>query len=135
MMVIRCPSAARRRISSIESHRSRRKLPGHDCDGTLFPRRARRPLMPNRRPSRTPLRHRDRNRAPRGLPTYGEAMTITRRHLAALTVLGVLVACGPNSDQVVFQLEADRFANSEWSDPVNLGAPVNSSVNDMNAAL
>src|SRR6267378_4571506 len=62
-------------------------------------------------------------------------MAITRRTLAALTVLGLLVACGPNSDQVVFQLEADRFANSEWSEPVNLGAPVNSSVNDMNAAL
>jgi len=62
-------------------------------------------------------------------------MAITRRNLAAFTVVGLLVACGPNSDQVVFQLEADRFANSEWSDPVNLGAPLNSSVNDMNAAL
>jgi len=62
-------------------------------------------------------------------------MVITRRSLAACTVGAWLVACSPNSDQVVFQLEADRFANSEWSEPVNLGAPVNSSVNDMNAAL
>src|SRR6266566_429813 len=62
-------------------------------------------------------------------------MAITRCDLAALTVVGLLVACRPNYDQVVFQLQADRFANSEWSEPVNLGAPVNSSANDMNAAL
>src|SRR5258705_2162182 len=62
-------------------------------------------------------------------------MAATHRNLAALTVAGLLVACRPNSDQVVFQLEADRFANSEWSEPVNLGAPVNSSANDNNAAL
>src|SRR5437667_7965095 len=62
-------------------------------------------------------------------------MVITRRNLAALTVLGLLVACRPNSDQVVFQLQADRFANSEWSDPVNLGPLVNSSALDGNAGL
>ncbi len=32
-------------------------------------------------------------------------------------------------------IQAMSFANSEWSAPVNLGAPVNSSANDMNAAL
>ena len=62
-------------------------------------------------------------------------MTITRRHLAALTVLGLLVACRPNSDQVVYQLQADRFAGSEWSEPVNLGPVVNSNALDANAGL
>jgi len=59
----------------------------------------------------------------------------TRRHLAPLTVLGLLVACRPNSDQVVYQLQADRFAGSEWSEPVNLGPVVNSSALDANAGL
>src|SRR2546428_4136338 len=62
-------------------------------------------------------------------------MVITRRNLAALTVVGLLVACRPNSDQVVFQLQADRFAGSEWSEPVNLGPVINSSFVDANAGL
>jgi len=62
-------------------------------------------------------------------------MAITRRHLAALTVVGLLVACRPSSDQVVFQLQADRFAGSEWSEPVNLGPLVNSSALDANAGV
>jgi WD40-like Beta Propeller Repeat len=62
-------------------------------------------------------------------------MTIARCKLAALTVAGLLVACRSNSDQVVFQLQADRFASSEWSEPVNLGPVVNSSALDANAGL
>ncbi len=62
-------------------------------------------------------------------------MAITRRNLAALTVVGLLVTCRPNSDQVVFQLQADRFAGSEWSEPVNLGPVINSSFVDANAGL
>src|SRR6267378_5383656 len=62
-------------------------------------------------------------------------MAITRRNLAAFTVVGLLVACGLNSDQVVYQLQADRFANSEWSEPVNLGPVINSSALDANAGL
>src|SRR3989475_12685511 len=62
-------------------------------------------------------------------------MVITRRNLAAFTVGALLVACRPNSDQVVSQLQADRFASSEWSDPVNLGPVVNSSAVDANAGL
>src|SRR6267378_430528 len=62
-------------------------------------------------------------------------MAITRRTLAALTVLAPLAACGTKTDGVVVGIQAERFASSEWSEPVNLGAPVNSSVNDMNAAL
>jgi len=62
-------------------------------------------------------------------------MTIARCNLAALTLAGLLVACRPNSDQVVFQLQADRFAGSEWSDPVSLGPVVNSGFVDANASL
>ena len=62
-------------------------------------------------------------------------MAITRRNLAAWTVVGLLVACRPNSDQVVFQIQADRFAGSEWSEPVNLGLVINTNALDANASL
>jgi len=61
-------------------------------------------------------------------------MSTTSRILGSLTPLALL-ACGTGPDRTVSALQADRFASAEWSDPVNLGAPVNSSVNDMNAAL
>src|SRR2546427_1504921 len=62
-------------------------------------------------------------------------MVITRRTIAAWTVIGLLVACRPNSDQVISPLQADRFASSEWSEPVNLGPLINSSAVDANASL
>lgn len=62
-------------------------------------------------------------------------MTTAQRMPASLATLALVLACGTESDQVVFLLQADRFAGSEWSDPVNLGALVNSSANDANAAL
>ena len=62
-------------------------------------------------------------------------MMTKSRILVSLASLALLVACGAESDRALFLLEAERFANSEWSDPVNLGAPVNSSANDMNATL
>src|SRR5437899_11574753 len=46
-----------------------------------------------------------------------------------------LVACEPTSDPAAPRLQAMSFANSEWSEPVNLGAPINSSANEMNPAL
>jgi WD40-like Beta Propeller Repeat len=54
--------------------------------------------------------------------------------LVSLAVVAV-VACGTESDDLVFQLQAHSFANSEWSAPVNLGAPVNSSAAENNAVL
>src|SRR2546425_9868757 len=63
-------------------------------------------------------------------------MVITRRRtIAAWTVIGLVVACRPNSDQVISPLQADRFAGSEWSEPVNLGPVVNSGFVDANASL
>lgn len=57
------------------------------------------------------------------------------RRLAPFFTLAFALACAQDSDDVVFQLEAGRFASSEWSDPVNLGLLVNSSAVDANAAL
>ena len=53
----------------------------------------------------------------------------------ALLLPLVLVSCEPAPERVVFELQADRFAGSEWSDPVNLGPVINSSALDANASL
>src|SRR3989442_6550735 len=42
----------------------------------------------------------------------------------------LLVACETTSDPGALKLQAMSFANSEWSEPVNLGAVVNSNVLD-----
>jgi hypothetical protein len=47
----------------------------------------------------------------------------------------LMLACERAANPVAPGIQAMSFASSEWSEPVNLGAPVNSSVNDMNAAL
>lgn len=55
--------------------------------------------------------------------------------IAALGLLTMLLACGTESPELVIELRANRFADSEWSAPVNLGPVVNSDSNDQNAAL
>ena len=60
-------------------------------------------------------------------------MTSVRCFCRALAPLALLLACRPET--VVVGLQADRFAHSEWSDPVNLGPLVNSSAFDANAGL
>jgi hypothetical protein len=62
-------------------------------------------------------------------------MTTLFRSLASLAPLALLVACGGESDRVMFALQADRFAGAEWSEPVNLGPLINSSAVDANASL
>lgn len=62
-------------------------------------------------------------------------MTIWSRRLGPLSALALIAACGAESDRLVFDLQAHSFANSEWSAPVNLGAPINSSASEMNPAL
>ena len=51
-------------------------------------------------------------------------------------VLGAvaLIACGPESDEIVYGIQAMSFANSEWSVPVNVGAPVNFAAREDNAS-
>jgi Tol biopolymer transport system component len=55
--------------------------------------------------------------------------------LASLASLVLLVACERGSPLVAPKLQAMSFVSSEWSEPVNLGAPVNSAASDMNPAL
>jgi hypothetical protein len=40
--------------------------------------------------------------------------------------LALLIACQPEANPVGLKLQAMSFANSEWSEPANLGAPINS---------
>ena len=61
--------------------------------------------------------------------------TASTARLASLTTIALLLACTTDSDQRVIGIQAMSFANSEWSEPVNLGAPINSSANEMNPAL
>jgi WD40 repeat protein len=53
----------------------------------------------------------------------------------ALLVPFVLASCEAAPEQAVFTLQADRFAGSAWSEPVNLGPVINSSAVDANASL
>ena len=55
--------------------------------------------------------------------------------LASLASVTLLVACESTSHPVTPKLQTMSFANSEWSEPVNLGAPVNSSAGELNATL
>lgn len=62
-------------------------------------------------------------------------MITTRRILASLTPLALLLACDPQSDEPIVGLRAHSFANSEWSKPVHLDAPVNSACQDQTPTL
>ena len=53
----------------------------------------------------------------------------------SLASLGMLLACESQSHPAAPRLQAMSFANSEWSEPVNLGPVVNSSSNEQNATL
>lgn len=55
--------------------------------------------------------------------------------LAYLAPVAVLLACGPEHATLPVELQAHSFANSEWSDPVHLGAVVNSPFAELNPAL
>src|SRR6266699_4121595 len=54
---------------------------------------------------------------------------------ALLAPFVLLAACRVASDPVAVKVQAMSFANSEWSEPVNLGPVVNSSSNEQNATL
>ena len=62
-------------------------------------------------------------------------MTNASRLNLVLAPLALLVGCRPESEPMALGLHADRFASSEWSEPVNLGAVINSSALDANAGL
>lgn len=46
-----------------------------------------------------------------------------------------LFACNSEPSGPPYQLQVHSFANSDWSEPVNLGAPVNSGFTEQNSAL
>lgn len=61
-----------------------------------------------------------------------------KKSLTSFCVALVTLACNDTTlapKSSVPGIQAMSFAHSEWSPPVNLGAPVNSSANEMNAAL
>jgi hypothetical protein len=65
-------------------------------------------------------------------------MTATQTRLIALVACALSsLSCAPEPDAPVvgIRVQAMSFAKSEWSVPVNVGAPVNSAAGEMNAAL
>src|SRR2546428_7217670 len=62
-------------------------------------------------------------------------MTTTTRTLLLLPPLTLLLACGSDSDPLPSGLSAFFFGNSEWSAPVNVGAPINTTATENNCAL
>jgi Tol biopolymer transport system component len=62
-------------------------------------------------------------------------MRAAPRVLLSLTSLALLFGCGAESDRIVYGIQAHSFANSEWSEPVNIGSVVNSSALENNPAL
>jgi len=54
--------------------------------------------------------------------------------LTSLAFALLLPACRPDSDQLLFDVQAS-FANSEWTPPVNLGATINSTFNEQAPTL
>jgi Tol biopolymer transport system component len=59
-----------------------------------------------------------------------------RSIIASLASLALLLACDTQTDQPLVGLQAHSFANSEWSVPVRLDAPVNSpTANEQGPAL
>jgi hypothetical protein len=61
--------------------------------------------------------------------------TASIARLASLVLFASLGACASESDPVGFKVQAMSFANSGWSEPVNLGAVVNSNLADNGPAL
>src|SRR5688572_16525842 len=55
--------------------------------------------------------------------------------LALLLPVALLLACGPDSDDFVFELQAHSFKNSEWSAPANLGPMINTTNAEASATL
>src|SRR2546422_6970878 len=55
--------------------------------------------------------------------------------LASATSLALLAGCGPESSERVLGIRAMSFANSEWSEPANLGPAINTAFNEQGPNL
>jgi hypothetical protein len=64
-------------------------------------------------------------------------MMVSRVRLISFIACALSVSCASETDPPVvgFRAQASVFANSEWSAPVNVGAPVNSPASESNATL
>ncbi|PYO61651.1 MAG: hypothetical protein DMD28_08385 [Gemmatimonadetes bacterium] len=62
-------------------------------------------------------------------------MTIAPRILASLTPLALLLGCVTESQGPTYRIQAQSFANSEWSAPGNLGATINTAANEQGPTL
>jgi Tol biopolymer transport system component len=61
---------------------------------------------------------------------------MNRTWMVAPVVAGaLLLACSPESDQIVYHAQAMAFHDAEWSVPVNLGLTINTAAGEMNAAF
>src|SRR5688572_14167931 len=63
------------------------------------------------------------------------AMRTAHRLVTSMVAITLLVGCRPESDDIVFGVQAMSFADAEWSAPVNLGPAINTSAGEMNAAF
>jgi len=61
-------------------------------------------------------------------------MRTLRHRLMSLAIALLIPACGTESDQVVFEIQAQSFANAAWSSPENL-ATINSTFNEQAPSL
>jgi len=55
--------------------------------------------------------------------------------LGSAISLALLAGCGPESSERVLGIRAMSFANSEWSEPVNLGPAINTAFNEQGPNL
>jgi hypothetical protein len=64
-------------------------------------------------------------------------MTVSQPRLISSVACALSLSCGQESDAPLLgiRIQAQFFANSEWSAPVNVGAPVNSPAGEGNATL
>src|SRR3989442_2128325 len=66
----------------------------------------------------------------------GETMSgVSIARLGSAISLALLAGCGPESSERVLGIRAMSFANSEWSEPVNLGPAINTAFNEQGPNL
>src|SRR2546428_13834171 len=61
-------------------------------------------------------------------------MRAMKRMLPGFVLLS-LSGCGVESGPLTSPIRADRFASSEWSEPVNLGSSINTTLNEHGPSL
>src|SRR3989454_8113909 len=85
----------------------------------------------------TPRALAPRRSARRGAAFSRKEITMYRLRLESYFLLGaaLLAACESGPDPAAIKLQAMSFANSEWSEPVNLGPTINTGFNEQGPNL